>query len=286
MDIEKCRALLCTLETGSLSAASEELGYTPSGISRMMASLEEETGFELLIRSRNGIKPTENCKKLLPIIREMVSLGDRYKQTADEIKGLVSGTVTVGNTYLSYYSWLARLIADFGRNYPNITVRIIEGTSSELITAIEEQRADFCIISHRSGDYDWIHLKNDEMVAWVPPNHKLAAGKTFPLKAVTKEPFIEIFPGQETDNSLMFASNHIKPNTKYVSLDSAVAYSMVEAGLGISTANAIVSDALNGDVNVLPLDPPQIVDIGVAIPREKNLSPAAKHFVDFAKKSI
>ena len=35
MDTEKCRALLCTIETGSLSAAAERLGYTPSGISRM-----------------------------------------------------------------------------------------------------------------------------------------------------------------------------------------------------------------------------------------------------------
>ena len=39
MDTEKCRALLCVLETGSLSAAAEQLGYTPSGVSRMMAAI-------------------------------------------------------------------------------------------------------------------------------------------------------------------------------------------------------------------------------------------------------
>ena len=39
MDTEKCRALLCTIETGRLSAAAEQLGYTPSGVSRMMAAL-------------------------------------------------------------------------------------------------------------------------------------------------------------------------------------------------------------------------------------------------------
>ena len=30
MDTEKCAALLCVLESGSLSAAAERLGYTPS----------------------------------------------------------------------------------------------------------------------------------------------------------------------------------------------------------------------------------------------------------------
>lgn len=48
MDTEKYRALLCAIEKGSLSAAGEALGYTPSGISRMMASLEEEVGLSFL----------------------------------------------------------------------------------------------------------------------------------------------------------------------------------------------------------------------------------------------
>lgn len=51
MDTEKCRALLAVLEAGSLSAAAEKLDYTPSGLSRMMAALEQELGFPLLSRS-------------------------------------------------------------------------------------------------------------------------------------------------------------------------------------------------------------------------------------------
>ena len=51
MDTEKCRALIAALELGSLTAAAESLGYTPSGISRMMAALEDEMGFPLLIRN-------------------------------------------------------------------------------------------------------------------------------------------------------------------------------------------------------------------------------------------
>ena len=35
MDTEKCAALLCALEEGTLARAAERLGYTPSGISRL-----------------------------------------------------------------------------------------------------------------------------------------------------------------------------------------------------------------------------------------------------------
>ena len=48
MDTEKCRALLAVLEARSLSAAAEKLDYTPSGLSRMRAALEQELGFPLL----------------------------------------------------------------------------------------------------------------------------------------------------------------------------------------------------------------------------------------------
>ena len=45
MNIRKCEAFVRAVELGSLSKAAEELGYTQSGISHMMQSLEEEVGF-------------------------------------------------------------------------------------------------------------------------------------------------------------------------------------------------------------------------------------------------
>jgi len=55
MDTEKAVALLRALELGSLSAAAEQLGYTPSGVSRMMASLERETDCSRYL-ARHGIE--------------------------------------------------------------------------------------------------------------------------------------------------------------------------------------------------------------------------------------
>ena len=80
MDIEKCEALLTVLELGNLSAAASALGYTPSGISRMMQSLEEDAGFPLLTRGRNGVAPTSECLQLLPAVREMARAGRLYRE--------------------------------------------------------------------------------------------------------------------------------------------------------------------------------------------------------------
>lgn len=42
------------------------MGYTVSGVSRIIASLEDEVGFPLLIRGHRGVVPTVDCQRLLP----------------------------------------------------------------------------------------------------------------------------------------------------------------------------------------------------------------------------
>ena len=77
MDTEKCAALLCALEEGTLARAAERLGYTPSGISRMVAALEDETGFPLLLREHGGEGPKELAARLVTEARGRGSDDDR-----------------------------------------------------------------------------------------------------------------------------------------------------------------------------------------------------------------
>lgn len=99
MDTEKCRALLAVLEAGSLSAAAEKLDYTPSGLSRMMAALEQELGFPLLSRSHSGVQPTRACRTLLPTLRELTHWSGLLDAQAAEIRGVETGTIAVGCVY-------------------------------------------------------------------------------------------------------------------------------------------------------------------------------------------
>ena len=283
MDTERLNVLLHTIEEGSLTAAAERLGYTTSGVSRMMAALEEETGFPLLIRSRSGVVPTEECRRLLPLMQEMLAIADRYHQLSGELAGLTRGTIRIGTSYYAYYDWFARLIAAFQQAYPGIEVKIIDGTSTELLLAMEEHRADLCIISRRKGIHDWIPLKKDELVACLSEKHPMAARKTFPVKAFAEEDYIEIHPGKETDNSLMLQKNGVTPHVKYSTSDNYAAYAMVAAGLGITCTNAIIGESFEEGVRYLPLSPKQRVEIGIALPNKKEMSPAAKRFAEFAR---
>ena len=176
MDLEKWTVLLRALDRGSLSAAAEELGYTPSGVSRAVASLEEELGVPLLARLHRGVAPTRECQALLPMAREMVHLSSLLAQRSDELRGLVSGSLSVGTAYHHYYPWLSRMIAGFTHRYPGVTINLLEGTSSELCQAVRERRADLCIASRREGPFRWTPIHEGPLVVLVPERHPLAEG--------------------------------------------------------------------------------------------------------------
>ena len=54
VDSKKLEALAAAAEQGSFTRAAELLGYTQSGLTHMMNSLEREIGFPVLVRDRRG----------------------------------------------------------------------------------------------------------------------------------------------------------------------------------------------------------------------------------------
>ena len=281
MQLENYRALISAIDTGSISAAAETLSYTPSGVSRMIAALERELGFALLRRGKSGVTPTGECEELLPLLRKLCFTAESAEQLAAKIRGLETGTVTIGTAYSAYYGALARISSAFHALHPGIQVRLCGGYSSELLDGLQKHQADLCLISRREGEYRWMELCRDPLMAWVPEAHPLAALSAVPLESFETEACIETFPMgfSDNDNTRVFERCGIKPNICFTTTDIHASYSMVEAGLGICMNNALNGCSLSGRVRIMPLEPPQYVSIGIASLPEP--SPAAKAFLEF-----
>lgn len=272
MDVEKARALLCAIEEKSISAAAEKMGYTPSGISRMMASLEDEVGFQLLLRRKEGVSATAECRQMLPVIRELIRSDEECLQMAARIRGMEVGTVTIGSAYSEYYRWLAASIKKFHQKYPGIRIELSSGYSSELVEKVQNHRLDIAVVSHRDEIDEWIPLCRDPMVAWIPADHPLAGEKAVPVEAFARESYIDSNPEYVTDNALILEKCGISPNIQIQSKDSYASWQMVEAGLGIGLNNYMNSRDRTGDVKVLPLIPEQTIEIGITYNREMTLA--------------
>lgn len=96
MSIRKYIAYLKTIETGSITHAAAQLGYTQSAISRMIADLEDAWGVKLLTRNRSGIEISSEGLVLLPKLQAICKDYEDLNYAISEIHGLSSGSIRVG----------------------------------------------------------------------------------------------------------------------------------------------------------------------------------------------
>lgn len=281
MDTGKCRALIEALEAGNLSVAAEKLGYTPSGMSRLVASMEQELGLELLTRGRAGVRATPECELLMPVFAQMVAAGRALDETAAMIRGADIGTVRVGTAYPQYYGSLARVISGFGREHPQVSVDLSFANSTPLAAKLRAREIDFCIMSKRDVECCWIPLMENEVVVLASVEHPFAKLDTVPAQLLERESFVEVFPGQESDNSRVLAACGVVPNVRFSVYDTDAAHEMVAANLGVTLMNGLYARA-DERIAIRPLEPRTVVEIGVAMPNDDVLTPAVKAFADYA----
>lgn len=287
MDINKYEVLLRAVDCGSLTRAAEEMGYTQSGISHMMKSLESEFGFPVLVRSRSGVSLTRGGETILPFIRTIVNANNHLNQNVSQLNGLDTGSITIGEFASISVSWMPYIIDEFHRDYPNITLNLIEGSTQELERLFEENRLDIGFLSFQPHmRFDWFPLKRDPILAILPLNHPYANCESFPISAFYKEPFVIPAMGKDYDVMRVLKEADVHPVCPFSTMDDYAAIAMVEKGLCVSMCPAMLLQGHPSKVAVLDLDPPQYRTIGVVAPSFETLSPAAKKFLSYAKRIV
>lgn len=287
MDLKKYKVFLASADLGSFTKAAAQLDYTPSGVTHMMNALEEELGFQILTRGKNGVQLTENGKRLVPILRELLHLEEEFSQTVSEMNGLNSGTIRIGSYSSIAVHWLPKIIKSFQHDYPNIRIKLMEGIRQEVVSWLEEQKIDLGFMSYQPGmKFDWIPLRDDPMIAVLPLDHPLAKEKAYPLKNCESENFIMPACGSDFDVVELFRNAKISPKIRYETFENYAALSMIECGLGMSVMNELVTKGRICNVIKLPLEPEEHISLGIAVPNTDKLPPAAKKFIVYCEKEF
>lgn len=283
MESARCKAFIRAAELGSFSRAGEALGYTPSGVSQLVTALEAEFGFPLFHRTKKGVTLTEAGEKLLPAVRSFLRQEERMFQLAGEVKGLDVGKITIASYFSISNHWLPKVIRAFEQDYPHIRIQLMEGIRREVVEWLRTAKADIGFMSGGDGiGFDWIPLAEDPMLAVLPRNHPAAGKKRFPIGDFAGESFIMPAFGRDDDVAALFDKFHIEPSIKFSTLESFAAMSMVESGLGISVMNGLITKNWQCDVVMLPLDPPQCITLGMALPSLEQAAPAVRKFAEYS----
>ena len=82
MDFDRLRAFVWTLEEGGISAAARRLCRTQPAVTRMLQTLEEQVGAELIDRRARPMRPTTAGLRVLEYAREILQAADRLTDGA------------------------------------------------------------------------------------------------------------------------------------------------------------------------------------------------------------
>ena len=281
METQKYEVLMRVLECGSLSAAAEELGYTQSGVSRILRSLEEELGLSLLRRNKGGVTPTENLKRLLPAIRGLLNDGERIRQTVSSLRGLHEGRLRIGAFTSVSVHWLPQIIKAYENDFPEIEITILGGDYHDVELWLSEGTIDIGFVTLPSNaNCRFIPLKEDRLLAVLPPDHRYAGLEKLPVTRIAGEPFISLLESSDHDTRKALDTYGIKPNVRFTSKDDYAILAMVENGLGMTIMPELLLEGRRDKVRVMELVPGARRTIALALPGV-GATPAAENFSEY-----
>lgn len=283
MDTKRYLAFTTAVEEKSLSGAAKELGYTPSGIIRLINALESETGFPLLVRSSTGVELTAEGARLFPIYREMVHLEGQADRTAARIRGLAEGSITVGALESVAMLWLPQVIAAYQERFPAVRVNVIEGSDTHLRSLLEQHAIDLCIFHGDHAKLHWTPLDTQQLVVWTPSDSPLLKHQALLLAELDGKPFVRIHPEDSDTFEHLFTRKGLEPDVRFTVGSFQTAYALVDDGLGMSLYCNGIAERLRGRVQTRPLSPARFVEFGAATLSGADPSPAVEEFIEVAK---
>ena len=271
-------------ELGNITLAAEVLSYTQSGVSHAIAAMEREAGCILFHRSKAGVSLTESGKALLPIVQDLVNKQHALDQAMDALSNRVAGTLRVGSFTSFTATWMALLIQNFVKQFPEVNIELTNGTYRDIENGITNGSLDCGFLTSVENDpLDFTPLFDDPMQVIMAPGHELAKEKSLPLRDLKKYSLISQFQGSDHDVQQIFRKAKMRPKTKYILDDDISVMGMVAAGEGIALMPEMMLRTASFDLETIPLDPPQHRRIGLATLPIKETTLLVRTFTDFCK---
>ena len=288
MEINKYALFADVAETKNFTKSGDNMGYTQPGVSHILKSMENELGFELFSRTKQGIRLTTNAEAILPIVRRLLAVNEQLEQTIASLNGLETGHLTIATFASISRNWLPAFIHNFQKSYPGVEIELLEGGTDDIVGWVSESVADFGLMSHlHTGSLEWIPLYEDPLVAVLPKNYyEGEAPDAFPIREILEQPFILSAQGIDYDIHYALDKAGIHPESIFSSTDDTTIVAMVANQLGISILPKLTLQDLNYPVLQLPLEPYASRELGIAFRSHSSLSPATSHFISSVQKTL
>lgn len=144
--LEELRAWVAVVDTGSITAAADQLSQTSSGISRALSRLEQKLQTTLLHRTTRRLALTEEGQIFLDHARQILASVENAEEQIALRRETPAGRLRVNAATPFMLHVIAPLVGEFSARYPQIQLEL---NTDEVLIDLLEQQTDIAI---RIGD--------------------------------------------------------------------------------------------------------------------------------------
>lgn len=139
---DELQIFVCVIECGSISAAAEQVGQTPSAVSRTLSRLEAKLDTTLINRTTRRMDLTEEGKYFFEHAKLILDQMDELEERLSSRQQTPSGRLRINAASPFMLHAIVPYIDEFRRLYPDIQLEL---NSNDLIIDLLEQSTDIAI---------------------------------------------------------------------------------------------------------------------------------------------
>ena len=148
MELRQLRYFVHIAQAGSMSRAALELGVVQSALSQQITRLEGELATRLLVRTPQGVAPTQAGLAFLREARLALRHTEQAVRSAQQAR--LSGGVSVGLAPTTSALLGLPLMRAMRARYPDVRLHMVEGMSGHLAAMLRARELDVAVLfGHR-----------------------------------------------------------------------------------------------------------------------------------------
>jgi DNA-binding transcriptional LysR family regulator len=240
IDMSHLRCFVAVAEELHFGRAAARLNMTQPPLSRQIQVLERILNVALLERTSRVVKLTAAGRSFLPEARRILRQTDQAVSIARRIDSGAIGTVRIGFTAATAYSFLPALITGCQAQLPNVSLVLNEMVTHDQLEALLSGELDIGLLRPpiARAELAAARVLAEPLLAALPAEHPLAAAPSVELRDFDQQPFImySSHGARYFHDALtaLFAEHGVQPRyvQHLVQIHSMLA--LVRAGVGVT----------------------------------------------------
>lgn len=199
MELRHLRYFMAVAEEMHFGRAAQKLYVVQPAVSKQIAALERELGFELFSRTKRRVELTPAGAAFVPEIRDILARIDRAVEHArDAAKGYV-GNLAVGFIGPAMDSVLPRILPMYRERYPEVRISLDELTTAAQLTRLRDGSLDIGLLRLPIDDtqVEVRPILAERMVIALHENDPLTQKPAVEMTDVVSAPFVMIPRSEE-----------------------------------------------------------------------------------------